>query len=462
MNGFVPSGATPVGPGTGIIACALLLIVVLLPGCASYSYSFTAVEQAIAEQRPDEALTILEKLHGSSSFFSKADVLFELNKAMVLRMKQQYEASNQAFERAKRLIEQYDAFSVTEQAGSFLLNDATRAYLGEPFEQVLMHLYAALNYLELDNPDAARVEALQVDQRLRRLNSKIKNPIYTEDAFVRYLTGIIYEQLGEYSNAMIAYRKAYEAYQKYQTHFGVSVPGSLRQALLRLSKQQGLDDEFRRYQETFNTQETQSVYDRRQLGELVLVLNSGLAPVKRENSINTIAPGSGQMVRVAVPYYVARRDDVSGVKLRAMNQSSGAELQETGELVQDIDNIAFKTLESEMPAIMARSVARVVTKYQVTKEISRRDDALGLLTNIVNMVTERADTRSWLTLPKNIYLIRAELEPGVYDINLEYVTNYGAILESKLVQKVSISAGETRYLSYHRVPLVALQEPRRH
>jgi hypothetical protein len=462
MNGIVPSGAAAIGPGIGIFVCALLFFGLLLPGCASYSYSFTTVERAIIEQRPDEALQVLEKLHGSSSFFSKANVLYELNKAMVLRMQQQYEASNQAFEQAKSLIEQYDSFSITEQASSFMINDATRAYLGEPFEQVLLHLYAALNYLEMGKPNEARVEALQVDQRLQRLNTKIKNPVYTEDAFVRYLTGIIYEQLGEYSNAMIACRKAYEAYQNYQKNFGVSVPRSLQQALLRLSKQQGLDDEYRGYQQVFNIEESQSVYDRHQLGELVLVVNSGLAPVKREQAINTIAPSSGQLVRIAVPYYVARSDDVRGVKLLAKNQSSGSEFQDNGELVQDIDNIAFKTLEAEMPTIVARSAARVVAKYQITREMSRKDDALGLLTNIFNMVTERADTRSWLTLPKDIYLVRMALEPGVYDINLEYVSNYGAILENKLVKNINISAGDTRYLSYHRVPALALQVPTRH
>jgi hypothetical protein len=440
----------------------MLLFSLLLSGCASYSDSFSSVEHAIVDRQPSQALALLEKLHKRGSFFSKADVLYQLNKAMVLRMQQQYEASNQAFEQAKSLIEQYDAFSVTEQASSFMINDASRAYLGEPFEQVLLHLYAALNYLEMGKPDEARVEALQVDQRLQRLNAKIKNPVYTEDAFVRYLTGIIYEQLGEYSNAMIACRKAYQAYQKYQKYFSVPVPRSLQQALLRLSKQQGLDDEYSRYQQAFNTQETQSVYDRRQLGELVLVLNSGLAPVKKEEAINTIAPGSGQLIRVAVPHYVARNDDISGVKLLAKNQSSGNEFQANGELVQDIDNIAFKTLDAEMPTIVARTAARAVTKYQITKEMSRKDDALGLLSNILNMVTERADTRSWLTLPKHIYLVRIALEPGAYDINLEYLSTYGTVLDNKLVENVSINAGDTRYLSYHRVPSLALQEARRH
>ena len=452
MKCAAPSGPAPFGSGTGIIVCGLLM----LCGCASYSYSFSTVEKAISEQQPQQALSILEKLHDRGSFFNKADVLYELDKAMLLRMEQQFEASNQAFEQAKSLIDQYDAFSFTEQASSFVINDATRAYLGEPFEQVLLHLYEALNYLQLDKPDEARVEALQVDQRLRRLNEKIKNPIYTEDAFVRYLTGIIYEQLGEYSDAMIACRKAYEAYQKYQAQFGVDPPESLQRALLRLSKQQGLEEEYRHYQQVFNMAQTESVYERHQLGELVFVLSSGLAPVKKEESINTIAPSSGQIIRVAIPRYVARPDNLSGVRMLLQNQSGGNPLQVDGELVQNIDNIAFKTLESEMPAIMARSAARAVAKYQITREMGNKDDALGLLSNLINVVTERADTRSWLTLPKNIYLARIALEPGTYDINIEFLSGYGG-LQNKLFKNVSILAGKTHYLSYHRVPALALR-----
>jgi hypothetical protein len=456
MNGNAPPRSRIIGSGIWGIVCGVLLM--LQSGCASYSYSFQSVERAIVEGQPDQALAILDKLHDRGSFFRKADVLYQLNKAMVLRMQQQYIASNQAFEQAKSLMEQYDAFSVTEQATSFMVNDATRAYVGEPFEQVLLHLYEALNYLQMDKPDEARVEALQVNQRLQQLNAKIKNPIYTEDALVRYLNGIIYEQLGEYSDAMIACRKAYEAYLDYQRNFGVSPPKSLQQALLRLSRQQGLDEEYRHYRQAFGLEETLDVYQRRQMGELVVIVNSGLAPVKREQAINTIAPTSGQLVRVAVPYYVARDDNLGGVTAAAINQDSGEHYQAQGELVQNIDNIAFKTLEAEMPAIIARSAARVVTKYQITREISRQDNALGLLSNIINMVTERADTRSWLTLPKTIYLARIALEPGVYDINLQYLSTYGSALDNNQLTGVNIDAGQTHYIALHRVPAMALNE----
>ncbi len=204
-------------------------------------------------------------------------------------------------------------------------------------------------------------------------------------------------------------------------------------------------------------EETQSVYRRRDLGELVIVLSNGLAPVKREHGVTTIAPGSGQLVRVAVPYYMVRGDDLAGVSLSAKNRDTGGEVLASAELVQDIDNIALKTLDAEMPAILARSAARAVAKYQVTRELSRQETALGILSNVLNVVTERADTRSWLTLPKTMYLARVALEPGMYDIDLEFTSGPGALPGRQTFEGVDIVAGRTRYLSRHRVTDVALR-----
>jgi len=157
---------------------------------------------------------------------------------------------------------------------------------------VLVHLYMALNYLELGQRDEARVEALQVDIKLREIAEKFPESKFTEDALSRYLTGMIYEELGEWSDAMIAYRKAYEAYQKYQSNFGVAIPSMLKLDLVRLAQRQGLGDELAQYRKEFGIApppKKKAVADDPQ-GELVFILNNGLAPIKREKVIDTWAP----------------------------------------------------------------------------------------------------------------------------------------------------------------------------
>jgi len=140
-------------------------LLVLLTGCATYSQGFAPIEQSLAAQNPASAMQILEKQR-----HARGDLLlYLLNKAMLQRMQHDYAASNQSFEQAKQIIETYAAASVTEQTAAFIFNDTTRTYTGTPLEQVMLHVYAALNYLELGEVDAARVEALQVEVRLRQL-----------------------------------------------------------------------------------------------------------------------------------------------------------------------------------------------------------------------------------------------------------------------------------------------------
>jgi hypothetical protein len=141
--------------------------------------------------------------------------LYLLNKAMLLRINSDFKASNHAFEQAKRRMAKLQGVSLTEGAGSLIVNDNIKKYVGDEFEQVLLHVYKALNYLEMGEADAARVEALQIDIKLRQYARRIAKTKYIEDAFARYIAGLIYEDHGEWSDAMIEYRRAYEAYEQY-------------------------------------------------------------------------------------------------------------------------------------------------------------------------------------------------------------------------------------------------------
>jgi hypothetical protein len=409
------------------------------------------MEQALVKGQADAALASLEKLNEGPLVSGKNKVLYYLDKGMLLRMQGKYADSNEAFETAKALIYEFDALSLSEQAGTFFINDATRMYVGEHFEQVLIHLFSALNYLELGDLDAARVEALQVDQRLRLLTSNNNNAVYKEDAFVRYLTGVIYEALGEWSNAMIAYRKAYESYQVYREQFNVAVPETLKRALLRISEQQGLTNERRQYQSEFDIEDWQSMQARAALGEVVVVLNSGLAPKKWEKSLNAIAPRSGQLVRIAVPAYRVRPNNVERIQVSITNKQTNEQVKTQGELMENIDAIALKTLDAQMPAIVARATARAVAKYQMNKAAARENDAAGLILNIFNALTERADTRSWLTLPKNIFLARMTLEPGTYDVQVDWISSRGTIVESTTYPDIAVKQQKTNFITDHRV-----------
>jgi hypothetical protein len=419
-------------------------LALLLTGCAtSHDHNLANVERRLAADQPELALQSLERQ--SQSWGRRDKVLYLLNRAMLLRMQGNLAGSNKVFSEAQRRIDKLYGVSVTEQIGSVIINDRTHTYVGEEFEQVLLHVYMALNFLEMNQPDAARVEALQIDLLLRQFSKKIAKKKYTEDAFARYLSGLIYEQEGEWSDAMIEYRKAYEAYGEYQRVYGIAVPRSLQHDLLRLTAQLGLDDEHRRYQQEFGIgDDTVDAESRNEQGQLVFVLHSGLAPVKGENAVILPAPGTQMLVKIAVPYYQSRSTPAKGARLRIGDKELRLELAE------DVNAIAIRNLEVKMPLIEARALSRAGIKGAVAEGFRRQDQWLAaLLVQLGGLATEHADTRSWITLPRDIYIGRVLLPPGKYTVRLQLLDRYDSVLSEHEFSDVQITEQHMTFLSYH-------------
>ncbi len=423
---------------TGLCLCALLLF----SGCASYSQRFDVIETKMAAGDITAALQALDKARGGSG----DEVLYLLNRAMLLRLQGEYTQSNAAIEQAKRLIDELDAVSVSETAASLTVNDTLRSYTGDEYERALLYFYAALNYLQLGNPAAARVEALQLDVMLKVLADQ-DGAAFIEDASVRYLNGLIFEQLGEWSDAMIAYRKSYQDYLHSRDKFAVPPPHSLGVALVRLADYLGLKDELREYRKVFAIDQWTPLNELSAQGEVVIFVSTGLSPVKREVSATILAPELGIMVHIATPRFESRPQWVKKVLLQVGDKSVAAEL------LEDIDARALKTLDDQMLAITARALARAVVKYRAAKEAGEQSEGLGLLVNLAGVLSEQADTRSWSTLPQRIYLVRETLKPGQYDLSLQILGDGGQLLAQKDFPQVVIRAGQKKYLSWRWIPL---------
>jgi len=393
----------------GLLAALALL---LIQGCASYSDTVRELESAIVDQNAETGIRLLDKHRPSA----RNEALYQLNRAMLLRMNRQYELSNNALERAKKLIEQREALSVTEQTSTFIINETFTSFIGENYEQALIYFYAALNYIQLGDIEEARVEALQVDLLLKELAKKNSEnqEIYTDDALTRYLAGMIYEELGEWSNALISYRKSYDAYQKYAGTFAVPPPPFLKKDLLRLTEQQGLKDEFKKYKETF-PQTTWLRNDQwQERGEVVFILHNGLAPIKENKVLSMLSPDTSQLLAIALPAYNVRPDPVTQVVITVAEHTVQAVA------VKDIAAIATQNLESRLPWLTARALARATIKYNIVKKVGQEQGELaGLIANLATVITEVADTRSWITLPSKIFMARIALNPGTYTLSVD-------------------------------------------
>jgi hypothetical protein len=450
--------------------CRLMLPVALLAltGCATHSDAFGAIKRSLSTRQYDVALRDIEKESASTN----DRVLYLLDKGMVLRMKRDFAGSNEALEAAKTAMDRLYAASVSENVLSVIVNDTTVSYTGDDYEQVLVHFYMALNYLELGLPNEARVEALQMDVKSRAIAEKFPDGKYTEDALSRYLTGLIYEDLGEWSDAMIAYRKAYEAYKKYQLNYGVAMPEMLKHDLLRLAQKQGLDDEVAQYRKEFKLPPPASSTDApTQDGELVYILSSGLAPIKRSRTITVLTSGSRTMatgsvqagstagtmpisVSISLPYYESQPNRIMSARVSAQGE------QVSTQTMENIDAIARASLDARMPAITARTVTRAVTKAMLQKTVdqaashNRNNDlaAVGsILVRVAAIATERADTRSWLTLPASVQLARLPQPPGTHDVNVDLLGAGGQVIASLAYPGIVIKPQRKTFVTQHWV-----------
>ncbi|MBD98227.1 MAG: hypothetical protein CMO34_00135, partial [Verrucomicrobia bacterium] len=354
-------------------------------------------------------------------------------------------------------------------------NPMLKPYEGEDFELVLLHFYKAINFIHLEDLDAALIEARRINVKLNEINDKYehKKNRYKEDAFAHQLMGLIYEAKGDDNNAFIAYRNAFDVYNDlYTEQFRLSHPLQLKKDLLRSAYRNKFKAELSQYEEQFDmTYKT----DTANSGSFVFFWLNGLGPVKGEFSLNLSKfQGAGGFLTFAneqegfsIPYTEnssyystdpSEFSDLKLVRLTIPKYNKRMPLLNHGfievnnsqfalEKVEDVEAIAVSTLQDRMLREISKSIGRLALKQATELAAREENENLGTLVSFVNAVTEKADTRNWQTLPSSIYYQRLSLPEGNHTINF---ISKGANLPSDTVRfSVNIVKGKTVFRTYH-------------
>ena len=432
----------------------ILLLLLFLSSCAPPVRHYTRINNYLYQGQYSEADSVLEKSKGVYGI--RNSVLYYLDRAMVLHLAGRYAESNAFLERAESRMEDLYTKSVTSEAGAMLTNDNLLPYEGEDFEKVMVNVIGALNYVYLHQWDDALVEARKVDHKLNTLNDKYeKKNVYKEDAFARYLSGLLYEVKYEYNDAFIAYRKAYETYGVYEQDYGTGVPPPLPGDLLRLTDSLHLDEEYNYYSNIFSDTSWVTQDQMTRDGEIIFISLDGHAPVKTDYFIDAPVPdskGGIYHLRIALPKFVIQPDELEYVEVKLFDSAGSVASQEMF-LAEDIAAIAVKDLEDRIGRITAKAIARAAAKYLASLEVRKqvKDDPFAdflvkLGTNIYTIASEQADKRSWQTLPAQIRMARLAVPPGSYTLVAEYYGGNHRLLMKKSYP-VTVQAGEKTFLS---------------
>ena len=326
-------------------------------------------------------------------------LLYLLDLGLSLHAAGKYEQSTQAFLKADKVAEIKDYTSLATEAATLLVSDNVKSYKGEDFENVLISTYLAMNYALLGNDEDAIVEAKRVNRKLYLMKTEGKRD-YQQNAFARYLSAILYEADGNWGDAYIDYKQAFELQP--------AIPGIGRD-LWRTAWLRGNDDDMEEWAEKLHLtasdrKEAKELGPRGGKGEIIVLYENGISPIKRPNPVFE-----------SLPKYYPRYNPVhvAGVMLNGTPAGQTA-------VLDDIQSTAIHNLDEKFGGIIAKKLAGVVAKEVVAHQIANQTDSplLGLLARVALYAADQADLRSWNLLPKDLQILRLSVDAGTYDVGL--------------------------------------------
>jgi len=466
-----------------LISSKVFIFIFLLSffnSCATYYQKQSAFNQDFAAGNIEAALRFLEKNKEAAE--KKDRLLYFLDRGVVEQMLGNYQQSNYYFEQAYIFSQDYRK-SFSQDLIGMTANPMMMTYKGEDYEIVLLHFYKAINFLQLNDLEAALVEVRRINIRLNELNDQYENRKnrYKKDAFAHTLMGLIYEAKGNYNDAFIAYRNALETYRGiYGEEFGLKTPEQLKKDILKMAAYNNFTSDLNRYEEEFQMK-YQKEEDVR--GQLVYFWLNGLGPVKSEFSINlSILKGKGgaitfaneqeqislpyttqenyynadpaefsdlKFVRMAIPKFKVRKPLAESLELR-VNEATYY-----FEKVEDVEKVAISVLQDRVWREIAKSIGRLAVKQAAEKAADAESENLGTVVSMLGAFTEKADTRNWQSLPHSIYYQKVPLSPGKHEIQL--ISRYPDATDTSK-QVISIGKNQTIFKTFHTLASTPPQE----
>ena len=410
---------------TGAILLAAALFFLLF-SCASSPQAFIPMDTAVRSSNFDEALTIINGKRGNRSwqFFytPRNDILFYLDRGMILHFAGQFAESSRDLEMAERLIEEAFTRSLTQEIGTFLLNDNVRDYAGQDYENLYINVFNALNYYHRGDLEGALVEIRRLNEKLNVLADRYeraKNRVlesnqqidinrlpveasrFSNSALARYLGVLFYRGTGRADSARIDYEELRRAFALAPEVYYHPIPSSVADEL----------------------------YVPAGMGRLNVIAFTGLSPfiVEQNIFIPLFLPPPYHFARIAIPRMVVRPQIVRQAEAVLC----------TGErfpleLLEDMGAVAVETFRSRQGLTVLKTTARTIAKNTASlaaaNAVSRNsNEGLGFLTGlfgkIFTEVSERADTRLSRYFPSHALVGGFNLKPGNYVLTVNF---YGA------------------------------------
>jgi hypothetical protein len=414
----------------------VVAITLFLGGCAAYVLDSAQIDLRNSFAAGDFVGTVelVNNFQSTGVYEGKDAVLMNLEMGSANHFAGNYRESNQYFESAEYEIEDLYTKSITRAIKSFLVNDNILAYDGEDYEDVYLNAFKTLNYIHLGNLEAALVESRRMSYKLSQLNFKYNDIVSAlaeadtsnvdqdkwktgetniqNSAMGHYLSTILYAKTGKVDDSRISYNKLISSYS--------DQPSSARY-------------------NTPSPRELQTLMNPNSYNVLIKAF-TGRSPSKSQNDIRLYFEEIDTYLKYSLPELELYDTSVASIRVTVNGEQHSEELK----TIEHLDLVAREVYKVKEPIIYARTIVRASLKAAATnaasKEIEEENELLGQAFNFLGKVaqeaTEKADLRSWQTMPGKSHGTVLKLPNGTHTIEIEYLASNGLVLHSETQEVV--------------------------
>jgi len=378
-----------------------------------------------------------------------------LDKGILEHYAGDFRASSQSLQNAERLIEEAFTKSVTENIASYILNDNSKEYPGEDFENIYISVINALNYYQQGHTDGALVEVRKLtmpnqkldmlERKYMQANDRVRSsaerstdsapsatPVtFTNSALARYLGVLFYQADRNIDAANIELQQLRSAFSSQPSIYKNPLPTVVETIA--------------------NTSDSGTRLD--------IICFTGLSPIKEEKEIDMYFPFFTaphlRNVKLKLPSLVNRPNNIDRIEVKINGQRQNLELlEDISAVVTDTfnaryANIALKTYVRTMGKYILQEVAYVATqKSSGSNEnawVSLGKSAAFAIGKMAVDATESADIRMSHYLPGKAYIGSYSLQPDTYDIIVNFYSR-GSLIRTDVKQDFVVKANNVNLI----------------
>ncbi len=382
------------------------------------------------------------KLYGK-----KNRVLYNLDSGLLYHYNHDFSNSISRLSTAEKDIYTLYTKSISAEIASFIINDNVLEYSGEDYEDIYLNVFNSLNYFFEDKTEDALVETNRAINKIRTImakyepelqkarkaaemkETKIDSIAFHDSALVEYLSMLYRRQLGDFDGAFTNQRMINDAFLTQKKLYNFACPSSIQEEL--------------------------SVP--KNMARLNVVSFTGLSPIKDEIIIRDYGYANYTFA-LALPELIRSEYPFSKIIITAKNSATGKTVSQPLELLESMENVATETFILHRSVIYAKAIARSISKAigstlgdAVGQKLSESDDsdlqAAGLILQffslagrITNQIIEHADMRISRYFPARASVCGITLEPGFYDIKIDYYDKAEKLSHSDVRQNFELKS----------------------